>query len=170
MVTKKRTFVADDSGDFIAFKASTPSNITIDNVSVKEVTSEATPTNYSIKEFLSGTTDEGAPIFFRADSQQIQLNEYFEKLSSLFSIVNRVKRGSLMKCFISLDNEDFYELQGDVSKGVSTLRIHPKDRNNEIAPPLAREVKISWRDSSKQLCRLEQSSIIFSETLMDPNK
>jgi len=168
MATITVKFLADDTGDSISFKSdSSPASITIDNISLKEITSEATANNYPVKEFLTGTTDDGDPIFFRADTQQIQFNPQFEFFSNPIAVVNRTQRGSLMKCFVALDDEDFYEIEGTVTKGVSTLKIHSRDKKSIPTPPIAREITISWRDSSKQLCRLIQSSIIFIPTTMD---
>ena len=165
-------FLADDSGDSISFKCnSSPADLSIDNVSLKEVISEETPANFSVKEFLSGTTDEGDPIFFRVDTQQIQFDEdTFELFSNPIAVVSKIQRGSLVKCFVALDDDDFYEIQGTFKKGVSTIKIHSKDRKNIPTPPVAREIRISWRDSSKQLCRLTQSSIIFIPGTMDINE
>ncbi|MFA6315578.1 MAG: hypothetical protein WC648_04400 [Candidatus Paceibacterota bacterium] len=168
MATIDLKFIADSSGDLLLFKSDGNSaNISVDNISLKEVITDETGPNFSVKEFLSGTTDEGDPIFFRADSQQLQLNQSFEVFSTPLAIVNRTQRGNSMKCFVALDDGDYYELQGTVSKGVSTLKIHSIDKSNIPSPPLAREIRISWRDSSKQLCRLIQTSIIFSGNTMD---
>ena len=161
-------FLADGTGDCIIFKSeSSPASITVDNISVKQIVSNAVEPNFSVKEFLSGTTDEGNPIFFRADTQQIQLNENFEMFSTPTTVVNRTQRGTLMKCFVAIDDGDFYEIQGTVNKGFSALKIHSRDRSGLPTPPIAREIRVSWRDSSKQLCRLLQSSIIFVAGTMD---
>jgi len=168
MSTINVKFLADGSGDRISFtSSSTTASIILDNVSLKEITTEATSENYSVKEFLSGTTDEGESIFFRADTQQIQLNPEFEVFSSPTAIVSRTQRGTLTKCFVALDDKDFYEIQGTVTKGVSTLKIHSVAKSNIVTPPIAREIRVSWRDSSKQLCRLIQTSIIFIPDGMD---
>lgn len=171
MATITINFIAKDTGDFIMFNpVGSPAEITIDNVSLKEITTSETTDNYSVKEFLSGTTDEGEPIFFRADTQQLQLDPNFEMFGNLTSITTRTKRGALIKCFISIDDGDFYQIQGSITKGFSTLKIHSKDIKSVPTPPLAREIKISWRDSSKQLCRIIQSSIIYVSTTMDYNE
>jgi hypothetical protein len=57
--------IADSTGDFLAFKTTEASaEISVDNISLKEVLVEETVDNYPVKEFLTGTTDEGEPIFF----------------------------------------------------------------------------------------------------------
>ena len=168
METITINFTADSSGDIIIFRSpSSVSNIVIDNVSIKHVDSSYTPENYAVKEFLSGTTDDDTPIFFRADTQELQMNPDFEIFSNPTSIMSSSRRGSLMRCFVSLDNEDFYEIQGTVTKGVSILKIHSKDKKAIISPPTARNIKVSWRDSSKQLCRLTQAAIVFTPGTMD---
>lgn len=161
-------FTADSSGDYISFKSdSTTASLSIDNVSLKEITSEETSDNFSVKEFLIGSNDEGREIFFRADSQQIQLNPQFETFSNPVAVITRMQRGTLAKCFVALDDGDFYEIQGTITKGVSILKVHSKDMKAIPTPPIAREIRISWRDSSAQLCRLIQSSIVFMPGTMD---
>ena len=168
MPTYSTTFIADNSGESISFVSSgTTPALTIDNVSLKQVTTAASVENPSVKEFLYGANDEGGSIFFRADTQQIQLNTQFETFSNPIAVATRTQKGTLVKCFVALDDGDFYEIQGTVVKGVSVLKIHSRDIKDLPTPPLAREIRISWRDSSKQLCRLLQSSIIFIPGTMD---
>lgn len=168
MATYTTTFIASDSGDSISFKSdSSPASLMIDNVSLREITTPAVEENFAVKEFLSGTTDDDKEIFFRADTQQIQLNTQFETFSNPIAVTTRMQRGTLTKCFVALDDGDFYEILGTVTKGVSILKIHSQDKKSVPTPPMAREVRISWRDSSKQLCRLLQTSIIFIPGTMD---
>ena len=168
MTSISTNFIADGTGDYISFTSeSGTASITIDNVSLKEITTDAADSNYSVKEFLSGTTDEGEPIFFRADTQQIQFSPEFEMFSSPTAIVSQTQRGTLTKCFVSVDNEDFYEIQGTVTKGISILKVHSVDKKSMNTPPKAREITVSWRDSSRQLCRLIQTYIVFIQGSMD---
>ena len=139
----------------------------ITHISLKEFIQEGIDDNIPVKEFLTGTTDEGREIIFRADSQPIQLTSQFEFASNPLAIINRVQRGTLLKCFVSLDGEDFYEIQGTLSKGVSILKIHSKDKAKIPSPPVAQKIQISWRDGSKQLCRLIQSAIVFIPGTME---
>ena len=168
MATVTIDFIADNTGDILSFVGSgVAASINLDSVSLKEVTTPAASDNYSVKEFLSGTTDEGNSIFFRVDTQQMQFSSNFETLSNPIAIVTRSHRGALMKCFVALDDDDFYEIEGTVNKGVSILKVHAKDRKGIPTPPLAKEIRVSWRDSSKQLCRLIQTSIVFIPGTMD---
>jgi len=171
MATISINFIADSSGDAITFQGSTGvTSINIDNVSLKEVLSPATVSNFPVKEFLYGSTDDNEAIFFRADTQRMQLNPTFETFGTPMSVATRVQRGSLVKCFVALDDEDFYELEGTVTKGVSIVKVHSKNKSNIISPPLTRDIQISWRDSSKQLCRLLQTSIVFIPGTIDENQ
>jgi len=169
MSTKVVDFIAGDLGDVIVFRSdSVGAILTVDNVSLREIETDGVPVIHTVKEFLSGTTDDGHPIFFRADSQSLALNADFEKFSNPIAIVSKTQRGSMLKCFVVLDDDDeFYEIRGTVKKGVSVLKVESQDRKNIISPPIAREIKISWRDSSKQLCRLTQAAIIFIQGNME---
>lgn len=160
-------FVADSSGGSISFQpAGGLSQMSIDNVTLKRELTSLSEENADIKEFLIGSTDDGKEISFRADTQMIQLLGDFEVFGNPIAIVTKSQRGSLVKCFIALGDEEFYELEGNATKGVSIVKVHSQNRNEIETPPIAREVRISWRDYSMQLCRLTQGSIIFFPTTM----
>lgn len=167
MARQTITFVADGSGNTISFFPSPEvSNLIIDNVSLKEVLTPAIASADHVNEFLTGNTDNGREIFFRVDTQQIQLIEKFENFANLLAIMTKLHRGTMVKCFVAIDDEDFYELNGTAKKGVSIIKVHSPNPAKIKSPPIAREVRISWRDSSQQLCRLTQGSIIFLPTEM----
>lgn len=156
------TFTADSSGNNLIFTGSIPpSDLSITAVSLREVIVEESQDNPSIKEFLVGNNDDGKEIFFRADTQQLQLLPTFEVNSNPVAIATRMQRGTLVKCFVALDDDDFYEISGTVNKGVSIVKITSKDQKAIASPPNAKEIRVSWRDSSMQLCRIIQTSIIF---------
>lgn len=170
MTTISVNFIADNSGTVLTFVPKNPETVfSIDNVSLKELLQAEVDDNIPVKELFSGTTDEGREIQFRVDSQPIQLQSQFELISNPLAIVTRLQRGTLLKCFVSLDGEDFYEIEGTASKGVSILKIHSRDKSNIPSPAIAQKVQISWRDGSKQLCRLIQSAIIFMPGTMELN-
>ena len=172
MATQIVDFIADGTGDIIEFVCeSVGVTLSVDNVSIKEIEQESTSERKAVKEFLTGSTDDGKPIFFRADTQQLLLNASFEKFASPMAIVTRSKRGSMVKCYVALDDDlDFYEVQGTVEKGVSILKVGSRDKANMTSPPLAREIKVSWRDSSKQLCRLNQAAIRFVQNSIEKSQ
>ena len=125
--------------------------------------------NHSIKEFLEGTTDDGTEIFFRADTHDIQLMSNFEDYAHPLRAVTEMDRGALMTTMVSLDKEDFYEITGTNKKGSSQLRITAQDPD-QTQPVTCRKIKLSFRDSSKQLCRLTQASIVFQPTLIQKER
>ena len=122
-------------------------------------------TGAPVKEFLIGNTDDGAEIFMRADTQVIQLLPNVETYAMPISVITEMDRGSLTKCFISLDKGEFYELEGEVTKGISIMKINGIDRN-AVSPPLARRIQLSYRDSSKQLNKIIQSTLVYAPTNM----
>jgi hypothetical protein len=119
----------------------------------------------AVKEFLSGETDDGTEIFFRADLPKITLNQLWELVNNPIGINLETERGSSMKCFVSMNegNPEYYELQGKINKGVTILKIHGKG-DERGSPPPTRLISLSIRDSSKQLCRLLRLAIVFVPT------
>jgi hypothetical protein len=155
-------------GNTIRFTPSPDFDGQLTSVSLKQITQPSVADNREIKEFLSGNTDEGKPIIFRADTQLIQLQNEFEKLSTPLAVVTRHQRGTLTKVFVSLDNDDFYELQGNtIDKSVSITKVHSRSDLSAPSPTTASKMRISWRDNSKQLCRLVQTAIVFIPSDMD---
>jgi hypothetical protein len=163
-----KTFVADGSGNTLSFVpfSGVGENFSLDAVSVKKITTPATEGELPVNEFLAGTTDNGNEIHFRADTQMIQLMSEFETFANPLAIVTKLQRGSMTKCFVALGDGDFYELEGNATKGVSIIKVHSKNRDDITTPPVAREIRVSWRDSSRQLCRLTQGEIVFLPTTM----
>jgi hypothetical protein len=159
------TFTADASGTELIFSHKTGTqDVTLDNVSLRKVETVAIDEYYPINEFLTGETDNGREIPFRADTQIIQLMSNFENYVNLLAVITKLQRGTAVKCFISPDGDPFYELEGTAIKGVSVIKIPSKNKGAITSPPTAKEIQISWRDSSKQLCRLTQGGVIFLPT------
>jgi hypothetical protein len=117
----------------------------------------------NIKEFLVGSDDDGASIFFRADLPPIQLMKEVEVYANPIAVSAESERGSLIRCFASVDGNDFYELQGDLLKGVSTIKVTAPDSDSE-EPVLCHWIQLSFREGSPQICRLVQASIIYLPT------
>lgn len=120
----------------------------------------------SVMDILSGNTDDGDEIFFRVDTQEIQLLKEFETFSNPLAVVTEIYRGTQMRCFVSCDKDDFYELDGTIKKGVSIVKVNSRDTSQK-KPVLCRKIKLSYRDSSKQLCRINQFAIVYIPTTMD---
>lgn len=114
-------------------------------------------------EFLTGSLDdEGSgnnEVLFRIDTGNITLNKEFERYCSPQKILLETERGSGMTCFVSLDNDPFYPLRGEVIKGCSVINITGKD-NNVASPPRCRKINVSIRDYSKQICKISKIAIL----------
>ena len=139
--------------------------ISSDNVDRLEFAS--TETGYKIMEFLNGETDDNSDtakeIPFRVDSSNISLSKAFEKIVYVHEIVIEIERGSSVQCFVSLDREPFYEIEGTALKGATILKINNKD-GDHTKPPRCRTIKVSIRDFSKQLCKISRVAIIFTSS------
>ena len=120
----------------------------------------------SVMDFLSGFTDDGQEIFFRIDTQELQLLQEFETFVNPLAVITEVVRGSQMKCYISIDKDDFYPIEGMVGKGVSALKVNSRDPT-KTQPVIGRKIKLSYRDSSKQRCRINQFAVVYKPTSMD---
>lgn len=143
-------------------------NVKVEIVSLIQISIPATTDNVPVKEFLDGSTDDGREIFFRADTQQMQLQSDPEFYSIPLSLSTEVERGTSIKAFVSLDDKPFYELEGTVTKGISQLKIHSKPNWGNIPrTDVAQTIQVSYRDGSKQKCRLIQSAVISSPTPID---
>lgn len=121
-----------------------------------------------IKEFLDKDvyTDDGSEIFSRMDTQEIQLMKDFERYAAPIGVVIEIEKGASSKCFVSLDGGDFYELEGEMEKGIASLKIHNVDKK-QSSPTICRKIRISVRDTSKQGSRITQMGIIYLPTAMD---
>lgn len=138
----------------------------IDATAGEKLYATSNVTDASVVSFLEGNTDEGAEIFMRIDTQEIQLLKEFETHASMLALVTEVYRGSQLKAFVSLDKQQFYELEGTADKGASVLKIHGVDKK-VATPPLCRKIKVSYRDSSKQRCRINQVALVYTPTAVD---
>lgn len=120
------------------------------------------------KEFLeaTATTDDGDEIFMRADTQDIQLMNEFETYANPISVITDMDRGAMVKVFVSLDGGDFYELEGTAQKGASILKVMSLEKGKS-SPPICRKIKLSFRDSSKQICRITQAAVTYLPTTAD---
>lgn len=143
----------------------TTTSAIVDKVSLKKLT-PAVNDNLPIKEFLYGDTDEGNPVFFRADTQTLQIQPNPEMYSTPIAIATETERGSQLKAFVSIDDKPFYQLEGTITKDVSILKTDARS-DEEMTPPLAQSIQLSFRDSSKNRCRVVQTAIITTPTSID---
>lgn len=117
-------------------------------------------TGKPVTEFLTGSTDNGKEIPFRVDTTTIQLGNNFENICYPVEVIVETERGSQIKCFASIDDNIFYEIDGKIVKGVSILTIKPAGNDKTILAR-GRNIKLSFRDNSKQLCRISQMAVNY---------
>ena len=116
--------------------------------------------NHSVKEFLSGETDDGKEIHFRIDTIKLTAQTSFELVTNPIAIISEVERGSAIQAFVNLENgEEYYAVEGSMVKGLSVVKITAKDTSRG-QPPVCRLISISLRDSSKQLCKISRITVI----------
>jgi len=123
----------------------------------------STETKYPIMELLTGETDNGKEIPFRIDSSNISLSKEFEKISYVHEVIIESERGSNIQCFVSLDREPFYEIEGTARKGATIMKITNKD-GDHAKPPRCRTIKVSIRDFSKQLCKISRVALTYNSS------
>jgi len=91
-------------------------------------------TDFLFKEFLSGSLDGDQEIHFRADTQTLQMIPEFEKYAIPTAIVTKIQRGAAIETFVSLDGDDFYQLDGNATKGMTVQKIYSKDKSINSTP------------------------------------
>lgn len=138
----------------------------INTVGTEQLWGTSTATDASVLSFLEGDTDETGEIFMRVDTQEFQLLKEFETHATPIALVTEIYRGSQVKAFVSLDKGRFYELEGTATKGASVLKIHNANKTQQQSP-ICKKIKISYRDSSKQRCRINQFALIYTPTTID---
>ena len=121
----------------------------------------STEAKHPLMELFSGETDNGSEIPFRVDSSNISLLKEFEKISYIHEVIIESERGSNIQCFVSLDSEPFYEIEGTARKGATIMKVTNKD-GDHAKPPRCRTIKVSIRDFSKQICKLSKVALTFA--------
>lgn len=116
-----------------------------------------------VKAFLEGDTDDGSEIFFRADTQPFPIAANIEELSNPQLVIIESERGSSMECFVSIDGDEYYPLQGTAEKGITRLKVNGRD-DATGSPALGHYVSLSFRDASTQRCKVGRVAITFVPT------
>jgi hypothetical protein len=121
--------------------------------------------NFAVKEFLSGSTDDGVEIPFRIDTNFLTMQPTkIEATSKPIALIVESERGAGIQAYVNLgDKGGYYPLEGNVRKGLSVLKINNKDEGRS-KPPTARVISVSLRDASKQLCKISRMSIVHLPT------
>ena len=125
-----------------------------------------------IMKFLDGEIDDrnsASPneIIFRVDTPPLTLAQMWEDFVYPKELTVECGRGGNITCFVALDDEPFYEIPGTISKGITVLRMIAK--NNISTPPRCRRIRFSFRDSTKQICKIYRVSLNY-ESVSDEKK
>lgn len=114
-------------------------------------------------EFLSGLTDNGREIPVRIDTPNLMLGATFERISNPLEVVIESERGSGLKCFISLDYGQWYEIDGETVKGCTILQVTNVD-GDRSKPPRCRNIRLSLRDNSRRVCKISKVAVNYLVT------
>ena len=123
--------------------------------------------------FMSGTTDNSNDIFMRVDSSTLYLNSAFEKPSYLWFANLDLLQGDGVKMFLTPDDYDTYEIDGEFKKGLNTLTLNGPPSDSQSEAPRARKVRISFRAATKKKIKLGRFRIDYSmstEMMPEPDK
>jgi hypothetical protein len=127
----------------------------------------SSPDDGNLYEFLTGTADDAVTsdkeIAFEATTAPIVMAGQIEDLCYPKRVIIEMSRGNSLKAFVSVDNNDFYEI-GDARKGVSILTIEGRDKFSD-SPPSGRKVKISLRESSTRALKITGVALDYALTL-----
>ena len=104
--------------------------------------------------------DRTKEIPFRIDTVNLLIGNSFTNYSYLQEVPIEMERGSGLKCFVSLDWGDWYELQGEANKGVTIFKGTSVD-DDTSKPVRCRNVRISFRHYGKQLCRISKFALVY---------
>lgn len=120
--------------------------------------------NYELYEWLYRSTDKklDEEIPFIITTQKYSLMDQIEKFGYPKSVIVEVKRGSGVKCFISLDDEVFYAIEGEAVKGINLLQITSK--TSEHSAPRCHNIRLSFREMSNRICKIGETAILYSTT------
>ena len=118
----------------------------------------------NVYELFRGTKDDNTyEIPMEIATSSLNLSSSFEKIGYPKEITIETERGSGIKCFVSLDNEPYYELKGEAIKGCTIIPVSARDEDDST-PPRCRNISISLREYSKRLCKISRMAIDYLET------
>jgi len=120
--------------------------------------------DYEAYELLYKSSDLllDAEIEFLAATQNVHLSNQYEKFSYPKAIIIEVSRGSGIQSFVSLDDEDFFPLEDAANKGINIVKIVSK--SEESNTPRCHKLRVSLREYSNRICKINTLGILYSET------
>jgi hypothetical protein len=131
---------------------------------ISEYTISASKANPIVELLDVGTfLDVTSEIPFRIDTPNIMLGSTFQMIAYPQEVHLEMERGVGMKCFVSLDLGDWYELDGEAGKGATIFKINSKDKNT-AQPPRCRNIRLSFRHFEKQLCKISKVAVLYTIT------
>jgi hypothetical protein len=134
---------------------------------VRKMEYSSTSDSKHIYEFLYDEVDDAVTsneeIPFKVITHNITLSGQFEKICYPKEIILEAERGSEIKCFVSLDNGDFYEIDGSARKGCSIFKVTSKNLD-DTDPPRCRQIRVRFDDMSKNLCKISRAAIMYIES------
>ena len=117
-----------------------------------------------VYELFIGTKDDNTyEIPMEIATAPITLSNDFERICYPKKITIELERGSGIKCFVSLDDEPYYELKGEASKGCTIIPVSARNED-ENTPPRCRTISLSFKEYSKRLCKISRVAIDYLET------
>ena len=129
-------------------------------------------TNFEIYEIMrddddwykDGDDSSSTEIPFVITTHPINLSKNFEDILYPTEILVDVERGSDIICFIALDNGQFYELPGKISKGANRIRVKPR-ANIEESLVRCRKIRVSLREFSKRGVKISRIAIKYKTSV-----
>ena len=134
----------------------------IDSIDYDKCVMMTTHDSCPVAEFLKPGiyTDFGKEIPMRMDTPNVMLGASFEKIAYPLEISVELERGAGVKCFVSLDMGNWYELEGEAAKGMTIFKFTRKN-DDTAQPPRCRNARWSFRHNGKQLCKVAKSAISY---------
>jgi len=144
-VTQFERYIASDNPDRLEFSDSTTGHI---------------------YEFLNSTYDDAVTtdkeIPFIVTTSGITLCRSFDNYAYPKTILLEVKRGHGIKCDISLDDGDFFPLEGEAKEGVTRFPVTKRSQNDSEVK--CRTISISIREMSGSPIKISRLAIDYLET------
>lgn len=113
-------------------------------------------------ESLDDAVTSDIEIPMRLDTDYITLGSDFETICRPSELIIESERGNGTRVFVSLDGGQFYELEGEATKGCTIMKVTNKDIEDD-KPPRCRRIKISLRNYTKQLCKITRIALLYFE-------
>ena len=127
----------------------------------------STESAYPVNEFLRDQVDDyvenDVEIPFRIDTGNLTLSKQFENMCYPQKLVIEMERGSGIQAYVGLDNDPFYQLQGEAVKGCTILDITARDQM-QTTPVRCRQINISLRDTTNKLCKITRIAVLYADT------